>query len=249
MELFKSSKLWLKNIDFQPDRLLITIFNLKFMQDFPKTDRNKVKRVPKRGHYDKATVYKILDAGFVCHVGFVANGQPFVIPTAYGRRGDVLYFHGATTSRLIQDLSKGLPVCVAVTHLDGLVMSRSTFDHSMNYRSVVVFGTAHLVPDKDKNEALFVVSEHIAPGRWDEVRPPSAKELKATAVLSLKIKEASAKIRTGPPKDNPTDYALPVWAGVLPIQMQIGEPEDDPLLRPGIAVQASVKNYNKDRFK
>lgn len=212
------------------------------MENYEKTNRNKVKRIPKRGHYDKATVFDILDAGFVCHVGFVVDGQPFVIPTAYGRAGDTIYLHGATKSRMLMNIEKGIPVCITVTHLDGIVMARSSFHHSMNYRSVVVFGTATLVDDvEEKNKALFVISEQIAAGRWDEARKPSAKELKATSVLAVKIDQASAKIRTGNAGDDKPDYELDIWAGVVPLQTVVGEPIPDPVLREGIEVPPSVK--------
>jgi len=211
------------------------------MEQFPKTSRNQVRRIPKRGHYDKATIYDILDAGFLCHVGFVVDGQPFVIPTAYGRKGDTLYIHGATTSRMLQQAQQGIPVTVTVTHLDGLVLARSSFHHSMNYRSAVVFGTAKMVEDDTKNEALYIISEQILKGRWDEARVPNAKELKATTVLAIDIEEASAKIRTGPPGDDKPDYELPIWAGVLPIQQTYGTPIPDPLLQSTIPLAQSVE--------
>ncbi len=198
------------------------------MSDYEKTSRNTVKRIPKRGHYDQKTVFEILDAGFVCHAGFVMDGQPFVIPTAYGRKDDVIYLHGATTSRMMKALQKGIPVCITVTHLDGIVLARSVFNSSMNYRSAVIFGTATLVPDEEKNDALFVVSEQILKGRWDEAREPIQKELKATTVLAVKIESASAKIRTGAPGDDKPDYDLPIWAGVLPIKQVFEAPVMDP---------------------
>lgn len=219
------------------------------MEEYSKTDKNKVKRVPKRGHYDKETIFKILDSAFVCHVGFVVDGQPFVIPTAYGREGEKIYLHGATKSRMMQEMEKGIPVCITVTHLDGIVMARSAFHHSMNYRSVVVFGSAKLVEESsEKNRALYIISEQIAPGRWDEARVPSDKELKATSVLAVDIETASAKIRTGNAGDDKPDYDLDIWAGVLPIQMTIGEPIEDPLLKSGIELPTSVKKYDKKRF-
>lgn len=211
------------------------------MEHFPKTERNTVKRVPKRGHYDKATVYKVLDAGFIAHVGFSMDGQPFVIPTAYGRKGDQIYLHGATTSRMIQHLQNGAPVCITVTFVDGIVLARSVFHHSVNYRSAVVFGTARLATDEEKMSALEVVTEHIHKGRWEEARQPNAKELKATSVLVVDVEQASAKIRTGPPLDDKEDYELPIWAGVIPIQSVYGAPETDPLLKEGIQMSPSVK--------
>ena len=212
-------------------------------QEYQITDRNKVKRVPQRGHYDKETLYKILDAGFLCHAGFVVGGQPFVIPTIYGRKDNRLFFHGATTSRMLVNLKEGIPVCVTVTHLDGLVLARSAFHHSMNYRSAVVFGKAHEVPETEKEEALYVVSENIMKGRWDEVRTPNAKELKATTVLAIDIEQASSKIRTGPPKDEPEDYELDVWAGVLPIVNTVQPALDDEDLRKGIRPSEVVMDY------
>lgn len=215
------------------------------MESFPKSPRNTVKRIPKRGHYDRATIYKVLDAGFLCHVGFSIDGQPFVIPTAYGREGDTIYLHGATTSRMLAHLQKGLSVCLTVTHLDGLVLARSAFHHSMNYRSAIVFGKARLVADDQKARALEVVSEQILQGRWAESRKPIAKELKGTAVLALEIEEASAKIRTGPPGDEKEDYELPIWAGVVPIRQVYGEPENDPLLSEEIPLAKSVRNMKR----
>jgi hypothetical protein len=211
------------------------------MDSFSTTKRNKVKRLPKRGHYDRETIYSILDAGFLCHVGFVAEGQPYVIPTSYGRDGDKIYLHGSSKSRMLTNLGEGIPVCIAVTHLDGLVLARSAFHHSMNYRSAVIFGTAYEVEGEEKEHGLFLISENILKGRWDEVRGPNEKEMKATSVLCITIEEASAKIRTGPPGDDEEDYALPVWAGVLPLRIQAGKPEADALLQPGIPLAKSVE--------
>ena len=208
---------------------------------YPVDTRNKVKRKPKRGFYDKETVYKILDEAFVCHVGFSMDGQPFVIPTSYGRDGNKIYLHGATTSRMMKALEKGIPVCITVTHVDGLVLARSVMHHSMNYRSVVIFGTAHLVPMEEKYEALKIVTNHIIADRWEESRTPNAKELKATTVLCVEIEQASAKIRAAPPGDDKPDYELPYWAGIVPIRQVYGEPENGPLLREGIEVPNSVK--------
>jgi hypothetical protein len=211
------------------------------MEQFQKSTRNKVKRLPKRGHYDKATIYNILDAGFICHAWFVVNGQPFVIPTAYGRVDDAIYLHGSSKSRMLNSIDEGIPVCLTVTHVDGLVLARSAFHHSINYRSAVVFGTAKEVHGEEKEKALFVISENILKGRWDEVRGPNAKELKATSVLKLSIEEASAKIRTGPPGDEPEDYALSIWAGVVPLTQNPRPPAPDPLLRKGISLPKSVE--------
>jgi len=217
------------------------------MKQFPKTPRNKVKRVPNRGHYDRKTIYEILDAGFLCHLGFAVDGQPFVIPTAYGRQGDKVFLHGATKSRMLLNLKQGIPVCLAVTHLDGLVLARSAFHHSMNYRSAVLFGTAVEVADSEKENALFVISENILKGRWEEVRKPNAKELKGTSVLCMSIEEASAKIRCGPPVDEKEDYDLAVWAGVVPMQSLWGQPLPDPLMPSNIPIPNSAKKLAEDR--
>jgi uncharacterized protein len=199
-------------------------------QDGP-TRRTQVMRLPKRGDYSEETIHSILDAGFLCHVGFVVDGQPFVIPTGYGRLGDTLYIHGSAASRMLRSLAGGVEVCVTVTLLDGLVLARSAFHHSMNYRSVVVFGTATLVEsNEEKNAALRVISEQIVPRRWDDVRLPTDQELKATKVLALPITEASAKVRTGPPLDDEEDYGLPIWAGVLPLKVHAETPVRDPRL-------------------
>ncbi|MBE9066582.1 pyridoxamine 5'-phosphate oxidase family protein [Leptolyngbya cf. ectocarpi LEGE 11479] len=209
-----------------------------------KTARTQVKRVPKRGHYDLETVYSILDAGLICHVGFATEGQPFVIPTAYGRLDNRLFIHGAAASRMLRSLQQGIEVCVTVTLLDGLVLARSAMHHSMNYRSVVMFGTAELVSEREeKLKALYAFTEHVMAGRWAETREPNEQELQATTVLALPIDEASAKIRTGPPVDDAADYELPHWAGVIPLRMQAGEPIVDPKLAAGIAVPEQVERY------
>lgn len=198
------------------------------------SDRIKVKRVPQRGHYDQQTINRILDSGFVGHVGFSQDGQPFVIPMAYGRHENHIYLHGATKSRLMTNLETGIPVCMTVTHLEGIVLARSAFHHSMNYKSAVIFGIATEVPADEKEAALQIISEQILPGRWEASRHPNEKELKATMVLQFTIEEASAKIRQGPPKDEPEDYTLPIWAGVIPIQQQILAPVADPDLMKGV---------------
>jgi len=208
--------------------------------------RTKVERLPERGHYDRETIHAILDQTFLCHVGFLAEGQPYVIPTSYGRSGDVLFVHGSAASRMLRSLEQGMPVCVTVTLLDGLVLARSVFHHSMNYRSVVILGTARLVADREeKLRALRAIAEQIAPGRWDDARQPNEQELKATSVLAVPLAEASAKIRTGPPKDEKEDYALPIWAGVLPLPIAPGAPIPDPALPPGVAerVPLYLRNY------
>ena len=213
----------------------------------PPTERTQVMRLPKRGEYSKETIYAILDAGFLCHVGFVVNGQPFVIPTGYGRSGDTLYVHGSSASRMLRTLAAGVEVCVTVTLLDGLVLARSAFHHSMNYRSVVLFGTATLVESpEEKNEALRVISEQIVPGRWNDVRWPTDQELKATKVLALPISEASAKVRTGPPVDDEEDYAMNVWAGVLPLTVEANEPVPDPRISSEVKeVPQYLRDYSK----
>lgn len=207
--------------------------------------RNKVKRVPDRGHYDQETVYAILDAGFLCHTSFSIEGQPFIIPTLYGREGNTLYIHGANTSRMIQHLDKGVDMALAVTHVDGMVLARSAFHHSMNYRSVVVFGTAKRVRDEKKEHALFILSEQLLKGRWEEARKPYAKELKATTVLAVEIEQASAKIRTGGPKDEQADYDLDIWAGVVPLHLGCLPPVADELLKAGVEIPASVLALKK----
>lgn len=216
------------------------------MSDFQPTARTQVKRLPKRGYYDRETVYKILDAGFVCHVGFSVDGQPYVIPTNYGRNGDTLYLHGSAASRMLKTLSGGVPVCVTVTLVDGLVMARSAFHHSVNYRSVVILGTAYLVEDlTEKREALRIFTEHVMKGRWDDVRQPAEHELKATTVLRLPLVEVSAKVRTGGPIDDEPDYDLPVWAGVLPLATIAKPAIPDDRCKPGLPVPEYLKNYKR----
>ena len=208
--------------------------------------RTRVVRESHRGVYDRAAAYEILDEGFICHVGFVVDGQPFVIPTAYGRVGDNLYIHGSAASRMLRNLDKGIPVCVTVTLLDGLVLARSIFNHSMNYRSVVLLGTGGAVLDaKEKLEALKSLSEHILPGRWVESRQPNERELKQTLVIRLPIEEFSAKIRQGPPIDDEEDYSFPTWAGVIPLEMVPGVPENDPRLDPKVPVPAYASKYSR----
>ncbi len=208
------------------------------------TPRTRVVREADRAVYDREAAYRILDEGFLCHVGFVADGQPFVIPTSYGRKDDSLYIHGSAASRMLRNLKDGVPVCVTVTLLDGLVLARSIFNHSMNYRSVVLLGKATLVEDpQEKIEALHALSEHILPGRWADSRQPNERELKATSILRVPIEEFSAKVRTGPPIDDEPDYAFPTWAGVVPLEMTAGVPIDDPRLDPGLEVPAYAKHY------
>ena len=216
------------------------------MDNITPTPRTQVKRLPERGVYDRGEIYKILDQGFLCHVGFAVDGQPFVIPTGYGRLGNTLYIHGSAASRMLRSLSGGVKVCVTVTLFDGLVLARSAFNHSMNYRSVVVLGTATPVENpEEKIAALRAVSEQIIRGRWDEVRQPTEKELKATTVLALPIEEASAKVRTGPPHDDEEDYQLPIWAGVLPFRLVPQAPVADPQNLPGLAAPQSIHKYSR----
>ena len=213
------------------------------------TARTRVVREAHRGIYERADAYKILDEGFICHVGFVLDGQPFVIPTAYGRVGDNLYIHGSAASRMLRNLDQGVAVCLTVTLLDGLVLARSIFNHSMNYRSVVVLGTAAAVRDeKEKLEALQLLSEHILPGRWAESRQPNEKELKQTLVLRLPIEEFSAKVRQGPPIDDEEDHSFPTWAGVIPLEMVAGLPIDDPTLEAKTPAPEYARAYSRKRI-
>ena len=218
------------------------------MADLDPTPRTTLRRLPARGHFDRATVNAILDEALVCHVGFVSDGQPFVIPTIHARAGDQVFVHGSAASRMLKTLQGGVPVCLTVTLVDGLVLARSAFHHSMNYRSVVVLGDAQPVTDDgEKWDALHAIVEHVAPGRWREVREPSVKELAGTLVLRLPIEEASAKVRTGPPLDDEEDYALECWAGVLPLRLTPGTPVPDPRMPAGRALPPSVTGYARPR--
>jgi uncharacterized protein len=213
---------------------------------FPQTDRTKLKRLPKRGHFDRETVYSVLDEGFICHVGFTVDGQPFVIPTGYARAGDKLYIHGSQASRMLRSLAGEIDACATVTIVDGLVLARSAFHHSMNYRSVLILGRASLVDDPvEKYDALLALSEHIVRGRWADVREPTEQEMVQTTVLKLPIEEASAKIRTGPPLDDEEDYALPIWAGVVPLKLVAGEPVKDPRLTADVPVPEYAAHYKR----
>ena len=210
--------------------------------------RTRLVREADRAVYDRAAAYKILDEGFICHVGFVVDGQPFVIPTGYGRVDDNLYIHGSAASRMLRRVNEGIAVCVTVTLLDGLVLARSIFNHSMNYRSVVILGTVRAVNDpKEKLEALRLLSEHILPGRWVESRQPNEKELKATSVLRLPIEEFSAKVRQGPVVDDEDDYSFSTWAGVIPLEMVAGQPIDDARLMPSVKVPEYARAYSRLR--
>ena len=216
------------------------------MSQFQPTERTQVKRQTNRARYDRESVYSILDTAFVCHVGFSVDGQPYAIPTNYGRSGDTLYLHGSPASRMMKTLSTGVPLCVTVTHIDGLVLARSAFHHSVNYRSVVILGTARRVEDPaEKMEALRIFTEHVMKGRWGDVRPPNEQELKITMVLALPLVEVSAKVRSGGPADDEADYALPVWAGVLPLETGAKEPVADPQRRNDPPIPDYLKNYTR----
>lgn len=216
------------------------------MNNFAPTSRTTVKRLPKRGDYDRASIYQILDEGFICHVGFVVEGQPFVIPTGYARVNDKFYIHGSAASRMLRALEGGIDVCVTVTLIDGLVLARSAFHHSINYRSVVVFGRASVVEDEEEKFAVLrAFTEHVVPGRWNEVREPTEQEMKGTLVLSLPLEEASAKVRTGPPLDDEDDYALPVWAGVVPLHLAAAAPVSDPRLPSSIKPPPYAVEYRR----
>lgn len=225
---------------------IITLFinmNLNEMQ----SERTRVRRLPNRGNYERETINAILDEAFICHVGFVVDGQPYVIPTAYGRIGDDLFIHGSAASRMLREMSKSVDVCVTVTIVDGLVLARSAFHHSINYRSVVILGKATLVTEaEEKNTALEAITEHIVHGRWPDVRWPNEVELKATSVIKLPINEASAKVRTGPPVDDEEDYAMDVWAGVVPLSLAYGPPIADDRLADGVAVPEHVLNQSRN---
>ncbi len=210
------------------------------------TERTQLRRLPKRGSHEPAVIHEILDAAFLAHVGFQVEGQPFVIPTLFGRDEDTLYLHGSAASRMLRELETGVPACVTVTLVDGLVLARSAFHHSMNYRSVAAFGTARKIEDPErKARALRIISEHVIAGRWGDVRSPTAQELKATSVLEFTIEEASAKIRTGPPLDDEEDYALPVWAGVLPLTLAAETPVADARLADGAQLPEYVARYRR----
>lgn len=209
------------------------------------TNRTELNRIPGRGSRAWETINPIFDAGFLAHVGFCINGQPFVIPTLYGRDAEKLYLHGSAVSRMLRALETGIAACVTVTLMDGLVLSRAAFDHSMNYRSVVAFGTARKIADPVKKiKSLRVISEHLIAGRWKDVRGPSEKELMATTVLEFSIEEASSKVRTGPPLDDENDYGLRVWAGVLPLEMKCRAPIPDGKLITGVTVPDYVRRYD-----
>lgn len=218
------------------------------MSTFEKSDLNKIKRLPKRGHYDKATIYPIIDEALICHVGLVHEGQPIVIPTIHARIGDHILIHGASTSRLMNNSGEGNPICITITHLDGLVLARSSFNHSMNYRSAVLYGQGSFISDNvEKMIALEAFTEKLVPGRWNDARKPNATELKATHVVKIPIDLASAKIRTGDPGDNKADYELDVWAGVIPMRTVFGEIIPDSVLKEGIELPDYIKEYAESK--
>ena len=215
-------------------------------QQLQVSDRSKLRRLPKRGSQERKLIYSILDEALVAHVGFVNNNQPFVIPMAYGRKRDRLYFHGSSVSRLLKNLEQGVDVCLTVTLLDGLVIARSLFHHSMNYRSVVLFGQAKLTESEgEKMTGLKALTDQMIPGRWHQARIPNAQELKATTVLVFPIEEGSAKVRTGQPLDDAEDYKLPIWAGELPLKVTAGIPIADPKLAPEISLPENLTNYHR----
>ena len=208
------------------------------------TERTRVIREPQRAIYDRAAIYAILDEAFICHVGFTADSQTYVIPTMFARVNDSIYFHGSAASRMLRNLSDGLPVCITVTLADGLVLARSVFNHSMNYRSVVALGTAQLIDDPaEKLAALHAFTEKILHGRWHDARQPNEKELKATSILKLPLTEVSAKVRTGPVEDDADDYALKVWAGIVPLRLVAGTPIRDERCDPSLPIPAYAKDF------
>ncbi len=210
------------------------------------TERTRVVRESHRGHYDRETIYKILDEGLVCHVGFAVEEQPYVIPTLYARVDDAIYFHGSAASRMLKTLDAGVAACITVTLVDGIVMARSVFNHSMNYRSVVALGRATVVADPaEKLKALRAFTEKLIPGRWKDARQPNEQELRATSILRMPLAEVSAKVRTGPPQDDEPDYALPVWAGVVPLRLAAGEPVRDEKCDPSLPVPSYAAQYER----
>ncbi|HEX4951166.1 MAG TPA: pyridoxamine 5'-phosphate oxidase family protein [Blastocatellia bacterium] len=220
------------------------------MEPFNPTANTTLKRLPKRGVFEREAVYQILDEAFICHVGFVVEGQPFVIPTGYARVDDTLYMHGSAASRMLRALASGIDVCVTVTLLDGLVLARSAFHHSVNYRSVMVFGRARLVEsNEEKMTALEAFTEQVVRGRWAEVRWPNEQELKATSVLALPLEEVSAKVRTGPPLDDEEDMNWPVWAGVVPLGLTAAAPITAPDLQVELAPPHYASHYTRERTK
>ena len=216
---------------------------------WPKTARNKLRRYPTRGSYDEPEIYKILDAALLCHVAYCIDGQPYCTPTAFWRDGDRLFWHGSSASRMLRTLASGTPACLTVSHLDGFVLARSAFHHSVNYRSVMAFGNAELVAGEERKiEAARLFVNRYFPGRWESIKRPSAQELKATTVITMRIEEASAKTRTGPPIDDEPDYALPIWAGVVPVRTVVGSPLDCPRQHPDARRGADLSSYRDGRL-
>jgi hypothetical protein len=210
----------------------------------PATERTRIRRLPERGRYDRETIEEILDEALICHVGFVVDDVPHVIPTIHARVGSTLYFHGSPASRMLRSLRKGAMVSATATIVDGIVVARALFHHSMNYRSAVVFGTPRLVEDPEERTVAFrAITEHVLPGRWDEARRPNPKEDRGTLIVAMEIGEASAKVRTGPPADDDEDYDLDIWAGAIPLTLTAGDPEPDPRLKSGVEVPDSVRAY------
>ncbi len=217
--------------------------------DFKPTAKTRVKRMNKRAHYDRETVHAIIDAALVGHVGYVIDGQPYVTATNIWREGDHLYWHGSSASRMLKSVREAIPVCVTVTHIDGLVMARSAFHHSVNYRSAMIFGKAAMVEDpKEKLKTLEAFTERVAPGRWATLRPVTPQELKATMVVGMPIEEAVAKVRTGPPVDDEPDYAMDIWAGVVPLRLTAGTPIPDPRLKPRTRLPKSLRSYDVEAY-
>ncbi len=220
------------------------------MPDFPVTDTNKLKRYPNRGSYDRETIFAIVDEALICHVGFVADGQPYVIPTIHARLDDEIVLHGAVANRMLANIAEGNPLCVTVTLVDALVLARSVFHSSMNYRSAVLFGKGELITEPGKKMRAFeALTEHVARGRWKDARKPNQKEFDGTSVIAMTIETASAKIRTGPPNDDEEDYALPIWAGLVPLTMQAGNAIDDPKLTQRVEVPGYLRQYRRGRTR
>ena len=210
------------------------------------TSRTRITREPQLAIYDREAAYGILDEAFVCHVGFTLDGQPYVIPTSFGRKDDYLYIHGSAASRMLRNMKQAVPVCITITLVDGLVLARSVFNHSMNYRSVVILGTAEAIEEREeKLAALKIISDHVIPGRWDDARYPNERELKATLVMRIAIEEFSAKVRTGPPIDDEDDYSYPTWAGVIPLESIARQPIPDPRLDPAREMPAYASSYKR----
>jgi uncharacterized protein len=216
------------------------------MSEFPKTSLNKVQRLPARGNYDSETIYKIVDEALICHVGFVSDGQPIVMPMIHTRIGNTIYFHGALANRMLKHIQSGNSLCITVTHVDGIVFARSIFHHSMNYRSAMLFGKGRVVEtDEEKNKVFLALTDHIAKGRWDDAKIPTPKEVASTLVVAVEIESASAKIRTGPPNDDEEDLSLPVWAGVLPMRTEYLPPEKEKRVSETIEIPNYIKHYKR----